>query len=184
MKTKIGGKNALYPSLTVLVGANVDGKANFATVAHVGIATMQLITLSLAKNRYTTSGIKENKTFSVNIPSRKVVAETDYCGLVSGQNTDKSSLFKVFYGELKTAPMIMECAVNMECKLHDIIEFPTHDLVVGEPFETYVDESALTDGAIDITKVDPLLFEMASKKYWSIGGAVANCWSAGKELKK
>lgn len=184
MKTKIGGKNALYPSLTVLAGANVNGKANFITVAHVGIATMNMITLSMAKNRYTSGGIKENKTFSVNIPSRLLVAETDYCGLFSGKDTDKSALFEVFYGELKTAPMIMGCPVNMECKLYDIVDFPTHDLIVGEVFETYVDESALSDGAIDIIKVDPLLFEMSSKKYWSLGGEVANCWSIGKDLKR
>ena len=33
----IGGKNALYPSLTTIVGAEVDGKPNWITVAHVGI---------------------------------------------------------------------------------------------------------------------------------------------------
>lgn len=184
MKTKTGGKNALYPTLTVLAGANVDGKPNFCTVAHVGIATMNMITLSLAKNRYTGGGIKENKTFSVNIPSREIAAETDYCGLVSGKDTSKSGLFEVFYGELETAPMIKSCPVNMECRLYNIVELPTHDLIIGEIFETYVDDSALTYGALDIKKVDPLLFEMASKKYWSIGGEIAQCWSVGKELKK
>jgi flavin reductase (DIM6/NTAB) family NADH-FMN oxidoreductase RutF len=184
MTTKIGAKHALYPSMTVLAGANVDGKPNFNTIAHVGIATMSMITLSMAKGRYTSSGIKENKTFSVNIPSRKLVAETDYCGLVSGKNTDKSTLFEVFYGELKTAPMINGCPINMECKLYDIVEFPTHDLFIGEVIETYVDESVLTDGSIDIIKADPLLFEMASMKYWSMGGEIAKCWSVGKDLKK
>lgn len=184
MKKKIGGKNALYPSLTILAGANVNGKPNFNTIAHVGIATMNSITLSMRKDRYTSIGIKENKTFSVNIPSRQLVTETDYCGIFSGKNTDKSTLFEVFYGDLKTAPMIKSCPINMECKLYDIIDFPTHDLIVGEVVETYVDESVLTDGAIDITKVDPLLFEMASMKYWSIGKEIAKCWSIGKELKK
>ena len=29
--------NALYPSLTTIVGAKVDGRPNFLAVAHVGI---------------------------------------------------------------------------------------------------------------------------------------------------
>ena len=49
-----------------------------------------------------------------------MISETDYCGLVSGRKTDKSNIFNVFYGELETAPMIMECPVSIECKLFDI----------------------------------------------------------------
>lgn len=28
-----------------------------------------------------------------------MVADTDYCGLVSGRQTDKSKVFEVFYGQ-------------------------------------------------------------------------------------
>ena len=37
MKKKIGMVNALYPSLTTIVGAQVDGRPNFLAIAHVGI---------------------------------------------------------------------------------------------------------------------------------------------------
>ena len=30
----------------------------------------------------------------------------------------------------------------------------------------------------------PLLFDMASVKYYGLGQPLGNCWSAGKELKK
>ena len=46
MKNKLGGINVLYPTPTVLVGAMVDGKPNFITIAHIGIvnhATPHLI---------------------------------------------------------------------------------------------------------------------------------------------
>jgi flavin reductase (DIM6/NTAB) family NADH-FMN oxidoreductase RutF len=98
MKTKLGVKNLLFPTPTILVGAKVNGKANYITVAHCGIAAMTHITISLRKGRYTSIGIKENKTFSVNIPSDEMVKETDYCGLVSGKDVDKSTLFDNFYG--------------------------------------------------------------------------------------
>ena len=34
------------------------------------------------------------------------------------------------------------------------------------------------------SKVQPLLFDMASKKYWALGGDIADCWSVGKAVKK
>ena len=47
---------------------------------------------------------------------------TDYCGLYSGRKVDKSRLFEVFYGELKTAPLIMECPVNLEKRMtHNVL---------------------------------------------------------------
>lgn len=184
MKKKIGGKNLLYPTLTVLVGATVNGRPNFITIAHVGSLTLNLVSLGINKRHYTNQGIIENKTFSINIPSNKLVVKTDYCGLVSGKDTDKSDLFDVFYGDLRTAPMIKECAINMECRLIDVIDFKTHDVFVGEAVETYVDESVLSDNTVDISKIKPLLFDMTSKKYWSLGEEVAKCWDAGKELKK
>lgn len=98
--------------------------------------------------------------------------------------TDKSGVFEIFYGEAQNAPMINECPLNMECKLYDTYDTATHDLFIGEIVETYADESVLTDGKVDITKVKPLLFDMASKKYWSLGGVVANCWNVGKKLKQ
>ena len=126
MKNKLGGINALYPTPTVLVGAMVDGKPNFITIAHIGIvnhARPYLISISSGKAHYTNAGIRENKAFSVNIPSENLVAETDYVGLVSGKNTDKSDLFEIFYGEVKNAPMIKECPVNMECIFHHTVKY-------------------------------------------------------------
>ncbi len=58
------------PLPTVLVGAMVDGKPNYITIAHIGIvnhAKPYLISLSMAKVHYTNPGIRENKAFSVNI---------------------------------------------------------------------------------------------------------------------
>jgi flavin reductase (DIM6/NTAB) family NADH-FMN oxidoreductase RutF len=182
MKEKLGAVNALYPTPTVLVGATVNGKANFITIAHIGIMTHNYISLGMGKPHYTNIGIKENKTFSVCLPSEKIVIETDYCGIMTGKKTDKSMLFDIFYGELKTAPMIQQCKVCMECRLDRIIDFPTHDIFIGEIVQTFADKSVLSDKNIDVAKLKPLLFDMSSKKYWSLGGEVAQCWSIGKQL--
>jgi flavin reductase (DIM6/NTAB) family NADH-FMN oxidoreductase RutF len=179
VKEKLGPANALYPLVTAIVGATVDGTPDFATIAHVGIAHLRGITLGMGNVHLTNKGIIENGTFSVNLPSEDMVAVTDHIGMVSGQKEDKSHLFELFYGELETAPMIQECKVTMECRLIDHIVLPTHDLFVGEVVGTYADREVLTNGVVDIARLKPLLFDMASKKYWSLGAPVAKCWSVG-----
>ncbi len=167
---------------TTIVGSLVSGKPNYVTIAHVGIMELATISLGMNKKHYTNQGIKENKTFSVNIPSEKMVKETDYCGLVSGKSKDKTTFFKTFYGTLKTAPMIEECALNMECQLVKTVDFPNHDGFIGQIIETYCDENVLTDGVVDLGKLKPLLFAMNDRSYWGIGNKVANAWNIGKEL--
>ena len=182
MKEKLGATNALYPLVTAIVGATVDGTPDFATIAHVGIAHLKGITLGMGNVHLTNKGILENKTFSVNLPSEDMVAVADHIGMVSGTQEDKSGLFDLFYGELDTAPMIEQCKVTMEVKLIDHVKLPTHDLFVGEVVGTYADVDVLTNGVVDIAKLRPLLFDMASKKYWGLGEPVAKCWSVGKEF--
>ena len=183
----IGTVNALYPMPTTLVGATVNAKPNFLAVAHVGIlnhGTPQYLSIGLHKGHYSNSGIHDNRTFSICLPSEELMVETDYCGIMTGKKTDKAALFEVFYGDLKTAPMIRQCPVNMELKLHDVLDFNTHDVFVGELVQTYADESVVVDGNIDIARLKPLLFDMASKKYWALGQSLGHCWNAGKALKK
>ncbi len=184
--TPIGAVNALYPMPTTLVGTTVNGKANFLAVAHVGIlnhGTPQYLSLGLSKRHYSNAGMRENNNFSICLPSEDLMVETDYCGIVTGKKTDKADLFNVFYGELKTAPMIAQCPVNMELKLHDVLDYDTHDIFVGRLVQTYAQEEVLVGGKIDIAKVRPLLFDMSSIKYWRLGPAIGKCWSAGKALK-
>lgn len=188
MKRNIGPVNALYPSLTTIVGAVVQGRPNFLAVAHVGImnhGTPQYLSFGINKRHYTNQGILEHREFSVCIPGEDLVVETDYVGLVSGKNTDKSELFELFKGELAHAPLIQGCPVCMECRLARVVDFETHDVFIGEVVATYADEAVLgADGKVDIASVRPLLFDMASVKYWSLGPEVAPCWSVGKNLKR
>lgn len=187
MKKNLGMVNALYPSLNTIVGAHVDGKPNFLTVAHVGIlnhGNPQYISIGLGKTHYTNQGIHANRQYSVNLPSASQVVETDYVGLVTGKNTDKSGVFELFYGELEAAPMIAACPVSMECRLHSVVDFPTHDVFVGEIVATHADEAVLKEGKIDLAAVDPLLFDMSSIAYYRLGEKVAGAWNVGKQLKK
>jgi flavin reductase (DIM6/NTAB) family NADH-FMN oxidoreductase RutF len=187
MKKKIGNQNVLYPTPVTIVGALVRGKVNFLNVAHVGIlntGSPHLISLGMGKTHHTNIGIRENKTFSVNILSQDLIIEADYVGLVTGSKVDKSEVFETFFGELQTAPLIQNCPLSMECRLFDTYELKTHDVFIGEIVATYADEAVLTDDKVDLAKVKPLLFDMSSVKYWSLGQPVGNCWNVGKQYKK
>jgi flavin reductase (DIM6/NTAB) family NADH-FMN oxidoreductase RutF len=182
MKKKFKALNALYPTPTVLAGTIVNGKPNFIAIAHIGILTLTSISLGINKSHYTNQGIKECKTFSVNIPSEDLIAETDYCGLVSGRVADKAKIFTIFYGDLRNAPLIEECPIAMECTLHSVVDMKSHEVFIGEIKNTFVEEALLVNEKVDIAKLRPLLFDMSSKKYWSLGGEIAQCWNVGKRL--
>ena len=184
MKKEIGARNYLGPMPVVLVGANVDGKANFITIAFVGIMDYSHVSIASAQMHYTNAGIKENGTFSVNIPSVDLVKETDYCGIVSGKKVDKSGVFEVFYGKLETAPMIAECPVNLECRLVQTVDMPGRDIFVGEIVETYADESCLAGDKVDFAKANPFYYANYSNDYWDLGKVFAQAFRIGKEFKE
>jgi len=184
MHTNLGPTCALYPMPSTIVGAMVDGRANFLAIAHIGIlnnCAPQYLTVSLKKFRHTAKGIHDTGTFSICLPTRSMVVAADYVGIVSGSKVDKSRIFDVFHGELGTAPMIRECPVNMELKLHRFIDLPAHEVFVGELVATHVDPAVLKKGKVDLEKVQPLLFDYASGWYWSLGEPVAPCWRAGRD---
>lgn len=186
-KNNLGPVLALYPMPVTIVGSIVNGKPNFAAVAHVGImnySTPQYISVGLSKSHFTNQGIVENKEFSVCIPSESSMVKTDFIGLVSGKKADKSKLFEVTEGVLSNAPMVEECPVCMQCKLFQTIDMRTHDIFIGEIVGTYCDNEVMTDGAIDLTKVKPMLFDMGSKQYWSLGKPIGKAWSVGKKMMK
>jgi flavin reductase (DIM6/NTAB) family NADH-FMN oxidoreductase RutF len=180
-------KTLVYPMPAFLIGANVDGKPNFMTAAWSGIGASDppTITVGIQHSRYTLKGIKQNMTFSVNVPSVDLVKETDYCGMESGAKVDKvkACKFKVFYGKLATAPLIEQCPVNLECKVLHMLDAGSHILVVGRIEETYVSEDCLTDGRPDVDKIKPFAFTPEpGGGYRALGKVVGKAFSNGREL--
>jgi len=175
----------LPPMPVSLVGAMVEDRPNFMAAAwltRVG-GRPPLIGVSIGQGHLTGQGIRETETFSVCLPGPELVAKVDYCGLTSGRVTDKAALFDVFYGDLKTAPMIRECPLCLEVRLEKVVELPGNGFYVGEIVAGYADGAILSDGKPDVAKYRPLLLTMPDNRYWTLGDAVAGAWQAGKALK-
>ncbi|MEN8614730.1 flavin reductase family protein [Dehalogenimonas sp. THU2] len=186
-KIKLGPQSLLYPMPALLVGAQVNGKPNFITVAWGGIACGDppMVSVAIRHTRHTLKGIMENKCFSVNVPGAGLVKEVDYCGIVSGAKADKASVcnFKVVTGKLCGAPLIEACPVNLECELHHTIDLGSHVLVIGRITETHISEECLTNGRPDVTKINPLIYTTAQSQYQTLGAVVGKAFSVGNELK-
>jgi len=184
-KTKVELMPLLFPHSVVLVGADVDGQPDFVTVAWVTVAcgTPPWIAIALNHVRHSLKGIKQNMAFSVNIPGKAMVKETDYCGMATGARTDKAQdcNFNVFYGEVASAPFIEQCPVNIGCNAEHIIKLGSHYLIAGLVKEVLASDECLTEGKPDISKVKPFVF--VPGKYYAIGEAFAKAFSVGKEIK-
>lgn len=177
-------KDAFLPMPVCLVGANVEGRANFQAAAWFTQVNFHpaWIAVSLAADHHTTKGVEENGTFSLCFPSKALVAQTDYCGLVSGKDKDKSSLFNVFYGELGTAPMADDCPFCVELKVVKRVELEGDILFIGEVAAAYGDAELLSMGAPDPKAMELLFLTMPQNKYWTLGEEVADAYSVGQTL--
>ena len=159
-KVTKGPQPWLNPMPALLIGAVVEGKPTFMTVAWGGVANGEppMVSLAIRPHRYTLLGIRENSQFSVNVPSISQIKEVDYCGIRSGDKNNKVEKcgFDVFYGTLENAPLIEQCPINLECTVKQIVTLDSHLLVIGLIAETHVSDDCLDEqGAIDFATTDP-----------------------------
>ena len=178
MKTKKNPWTALFPCPVVLVTClDNEGNPNIITLAWVGTVCSEppIIAVGIRPTRYSHGLIKSNKEFVVNIPTTKILRESDYCGVSSGKNVEKFSETKLTKQKAENvkSPLIKECPVNIECKLKEVIPLGTHDLFLGEIVQVHVDNEILDEkGNIDFKKADPFVFNQG--EYWSINKKLGN----------
>ncbi|MEW5723967.1 MAG: flavin reductase family protein [Thermodesulfobacteriota bacterium] len=178
---------AFVPITTqTILGTSVKGRPNFMALAWLTRVNFKppMIAIAVNKNNQSCGGILETGQFSVNVPSKDMAAITDYTGLVSARNTDKSGLFEVFHGRLEKAPLIRECPLNVECRVVEKVELPTNFLFVGEVAGVHAEERFLTDGLPDYDKIRPFLLTMPDNLFRALGEQVGRAWHDGKALKK
>ncbi|MFX0170735.1 MAG: flavin reductase family protein [Candidatus Hodarchaeota archaeon] len=189
-KIKFGKVPLIYPIPIILAGALVYEKPNFAELGDVGIMGIKppIVYISSGKDHYTNIGILEHGNFSINFPSTKLLVKTDYCGTVSGHNVDKSQLFKVFFGELKTAPLIQECPVNLECKVIKEFSIQHRQIFIGEVIQSYVNNEFVIESEgrkriVDMSKLDPIIYAL-DNRYYNIGEPIGVGYQESKKLQQ
>jgi len=180
-KIEIENYPMVSPTPIVIIGTNVDHKENYTTVGAFGVVCLApLFYVSLKSTHYAVKGIEQTGSFSVNLPSVGMMKKTDYCGMVSGQATDKSNVFSSFYDERGNAPMIREAPMNYLCKVVQTTAVRDFEIFFGEIVATYVNNEYIVDGKPDPLKINPILG--MGPTYYTLGQPVGEMFREGSDL--
>ncbi|HNX50465.1 MAG TPA: flavin reductase family protein [Thermoanaerobaculaceae bacterium] len=141
--------------------------------------------VGLGKEHATNVGIREHGEFSVCIPSVDQVVVTDWCGIVSAKKgVDKAAPFTIFRGSLQHAPMIAQCPLCIECRVHKTVELDGPEIFIADVVGTWTEERFLhPDGKPDFETMRPFVLSMPDGRYYAIGDHIADAWSAGRGFK-
>ncbi|MBN2452084.1 MAG: flavin reductase family protein [Lentisphaeria bacterium] len=177
--------NVFVPMPVTLVGCTLKGRANFMAAGWVCRVNAEppWIGVGIARSRATPAGILAHGAFSICFPRPEHLVKTDYCGIVSGREHDKSAVFTVFEGELADAPLIAEASVNLQCELVQTVDGPTNHFFIGEIKAAYADPDCLTDGYPDPGKCGFLLHTLPDSSYYAFGPRLGDAGRIGEALR-
>ncbi len=177
----------LYPIPAVMVSCGTLEKSNIITVAWTGIVNTNpaMVYISVRPTRYSYNLIKEQGEFVINLTNEKLAFATDWCGIQTGLKVDKFEkmhLTKQKANHVK-CPLIGESPVSVECKVKEIKELGSHNMIIAEVLcinaeEKYINEN----GAFDISKCD--LISYCNGKYYSIGKQIGKFGFSVQKKKK
>ncbi len=140
------------------------------------------ITLYLAKHK-TTENLKKTGAFTVAFATKSTVKISDYFGVESGANVNKieKAGVHVHKSARVNAPIIEEYPATLECEVKEWDE--KREMLVGKIVSEQVDDSVLTDGKIDLGKLQPIMFDASFHVYRVIGEVVGNAFKDGLKIK-
>lgn len=167
----------LYPAPVLLISSREEsGSPHVATICWAGVLCSEppLVGVSIRPSRRSNKLIRDGMEFVINIPSRKWLKETDYCGFASVTDTDKFSTvgFTAAKAEKVNAPLIEECPVNLECAVKQILPLGSHDLFIAEVVATHVDEDILERGEISMEKLSLFAYCPIVHEYRALGDTI------------
>ena len=182
---KMSDVGFISPMVQTILGTQYEGKPNFMALgwAMRVNANPCLIGACVHKSHASYDAIMETNQFSICFPTADMVAVTDYVGLASAKRTDKSEVFDVFYGDLENAPMIRECSMCYELRVHTPVDLGSNTFFIGEVKGVWSEDKYFTDGAPDVKKMNPFLLSMPDNQFWSVGDVIGRAWHDGKALK-
>ena len=144
------GGTLIYPVPAVMVSCgNYPDEKNIITIAWTGIINSDppITYVSVRKSRYSHDIIERTGEFVINLTTEKLAFAADYCGVRSGRDVDKFEQQKLtaIESRIVSCPSIEESPVNIECRVMEKKEYPTHDMFIAEIVSVSVDESLMDE---------------------------------------
>lgn len=153
----------LNPVPVVMVSCGNEEEANIITIAWTGIINSQppMTYVSVRKSRHSHEMIRESGEFVINLTTEKLAKATDFCGVKSGRDMDKfkeTGLHRQA-AEIVSCPLICESPVNLECKVLEVKEYPSHDMFIAEIVKVHADKELFDEkGRICLDKAGLLCY--------------------------
>ncbi|MDT8899812.1 flavin reductase family protein [Anaeroselena agilis] len=188
MKKSLGALTPAMPLPVWVIGSyGGDGAPCLMTAAWCGVCCSEppCVAVAVRNSRLTHANIAARGAFTVNISSERYAAETDYCGLVSGRDTDKFAAtgLTAVGSELVDAPYIEEFPLVLECSVQKTVELGSHTLFIGRVVDAKADTAVLGEnGMPDMARVKPLACSPADRNYYAVGRLLGGTYSLGRGL--
>jgi len=138
--------------------AGVDNLApySFCNVVAVDPPVVMFAPVGSRDLKDTPRNVRETEQFVVNTVTRELVEQMNATSatLPAGESEfDQVGIERAGSVEVEP-PRVAAANVAMECELYDWIEVGGSVLILGEVVHVHVDESVLTDGKVDIDKLE------------------------------
>ena len=185
MRKNFGAHASIYPQpVFILAAYGEDGTPCAMNAAWGGISDDQELSFCVSPSHRTVKDLLARGAFTVSMGTAEQVVACDYVGLVSGnQVPDKFARagFHATKSEFVDAPCIDELPIAVSCRV--VSYDPESCRLVGEIVNVSVDESAMTDGKVDVAKVAPITFDPFNNAYHVLGEKVGNAFSDAADPK-
>lgn len=186
-KKELGASGLIFPGAVLLIGTyDANGNPDAMNAAWGGQCGPKHIALNLGKHQ-TTENLEQTGAFTIAFGDKAHVTESDYLGVISAadelEKLKKAGL-TVTKSALVNAPVLDAFPVSLACKVVSMgTDAATGEIrIVGEIVGVLADESVLTDGKVDWSKIEPIVFDSASAGYRVVGERVGNAFADGKQL--
>lgn len=188
MRTKINTTDGIFPMPVLMIATyNEDGSVDVMNAAWGTVIESGIVALNLSEGHKTVQNIKARKAFTVSIADAAHVAQADYFGVVSANNTAdkfKQSGLTTAKAETVDAPVINEFPLCLEC---EFIEYQGGKYgcgVIGKVTNVTADESVIVNGKVDISLVNAIAFDPYTHGYYKVTQRVGDAFKDGLKLKK
>ena len=177
-------KLAMPVPVWVIGSYGTDGAANLMTASWCGLCCSEppCAAISLRPARLSHGNIVERKAFTINIPSRQYLAETDFFGMISGKTGDKflATALTPARGKHVDAPFVKEFPLALECVLVTVIELGSHTQFIGEIVDVRRSEPVqVCNGQVDMGNPAPIVCNPADKCYYEMGQNLGPAYFSG-----
>ena len=187
MRKNIKTTEAIFPMPVLMIATyNEDGTIDVMNAAWGTMLERDHIILNLTETHKTVQNIKKRRAFTVSIADANHVKESDYFGIVSGNNTkDKfeNSNLTATKSEIVDAPIIDEFPICMECEFIEYQDDKYGCGVVGKVVNVSALESVMNGDNVDISLVNDIAFDPYTHGYYKVTERVGNAFKDGLELK-